>query len=94
MRAAAAVQALLLLAACSSAPQPREYLCEGGAHFTVSGGDDSVTLVLNGQSHRLPRVHSGSGEKYTDRRLLFWDKGKEAILAGSDHGMVHCRPSP
>ncbi len=83
---------LLTLAACSSPPpESRSFSCKGGTSFEVAGGGDSVTLTLNGKDHRLPRVHSGSGEKYTDRQLLFWDKGDgDAILASGTHGMVRC----
>ncbi len=82
----------LTLAACGSPPpESRSFSCKGGTTFEVTGGGDAITLTLNGKDHQLPRVHSGSGEKYTDRRLLFWEKGDgEAILASSSHGMVRC----
>ena len=83
----------LTLAACSSLPQEnRSFSCKGGTIFQVAGGGDSITLTLNGRNHQLACVHSGSGEKYTDRRLLFWDKGDgNAILASSTHGLVRCQ---
>ncbi len=83
----------LTLAACSSPPpESRSFSCKGGTTFEVAGGGKSVTLTLDGKDHQLPRVHSGSGKKYTDRRLLFWDKGDgHAILASSNHGMVRCQ---
>ncbi|GEM_PF-5892017 len=83
----------LLLASCAATPPSKSYHCESGARFEVHGGDDSVTLTLpDGRPHTLPRVRSGSGVKYTDRHLLYWDQGGgRAVLAGSNHGMTHCR---
>ncbi len=83
----------LALTACSSPPpESRSFSCKGGTTFEVAGGGKSVTLTRDGKDHQLPRVHSGSGKKYTDRRLLFWDKGDgHAILASSTHGLVHCQ---
>ncbi len=85
--------ALLTLTACSTlVPDNRSFSCKGGSSFEVAGGGESVTLTLDGKAHQLPRVHSGSGEKYTDRQLLFWDKQNgQAILASSRHGMVRCQ---
>jgi membrane-bound inhibitor of C-type lysozyme len=81
----------LLLGSCSATPPQTHYLCGDGTEFTTTGGGDDITVHIAGDDIRLPRVHSGSGEKYTDRRLLYWNKGDEAILASSDHGMVRCK---
>jgi len=86
--------AALLNACASQQPDRTHYRCDDGTRFDTRGGGDAITLVLNGQIHELPRVRSGSGEKYTDRKLLFWRKGEEIILASGTHRMVRCQPLP
>ncbi len=86
--------AALLNACASLQPDLVHYRCDDGTRFDTRGGGDAITLVLDGESRQLPRVRSGSGEKYTDRNLLFWRKGEESILASSNHGMVRCQPVP
>ena len=85
---------LALLAGCATSPPPMElsYRCSDGTTFIARGGGEKITLVFDDRSWTLPRVHSGSGVKYTDRELLFWEKGDEAILA-TGHRMIHCQVS-
>ncbi len=86
---------LALPGACAtSPPATTHYLCEDGTRLDAAGGGDAITLTIDGKKYRLPRVHSGSGEKYTDRNILFWGKGDESILATSGHGMVRCHSEP
>ena len=82
------------LAGCATPPPPMElsYQCSDGTGFIARGGGEKITLIFDDRTWTLPRVHSGSGVKYTDRELLFWEKGDEAILA-TGHRMIHCKPS-
>jgi len=83
---------VLSLAGCASHPPQVTYRCGDGTGFIARGGGDAITVLFEDRKVELPRVHSGSGEKYTDRELLFWNKGNEAILA-SGHRMVRCLPT-
>ena len=88
---------VLLLNACAgpqAEPELVHYRCNDGTRFDTRGGGDAITLLLHGEPRQLPRVHSGSGEKYTDRKLLFWKKGEESILASGSHDMVRCQAVP
>lgn len=85
---------VMLLAGCAGDQTPSSlmYNCKDGTRFTTRGGGEEITLVFEDRTVTLPRVHSGSGAKYTDRELLFWEKGDEAILS-SGHSMIRCQPS-
>ncbi len=93
-----AVALPLLLAACAAPLHPetaRRYQCSDGTRFTVRGGGEQVELILNGERLLLPRVRSGTGRKYTDRRLLLWEREEgRAVLATGGHGMLRCRALP
>lgn len=75
----------------SSEARGYNYSCDDGTRFSARGGGESITLIFPDRTLTLPKVRSGSGEKHTDRKLLFWNKGDEAILATGSHGMLHCR---
>ena len=39
----------------------------------------------------LPHLPSGSGAKYTDREIIFWTKGEEAMLEAEEGILRNCR---
>jgi membrane-bound inhibitor of C-type lysozyme len=87
---------LLLLLATGCAQQlPKvsetTWQCADGTRFTARGGGKEITLTFPHHTLTLPRVRSGSGEKYTNRRLLYWNKGNEVILS-TGHSMLRCHP--
>ena len=83
------VALLLGLGACAgSAPNEdlpnREvaFQCPGDRQFiAVFEPDlDSVVISLGGERTRLPQVPAASGARYSDGRMIFWNKGDEALL--------------
>jgi membrane-bound inhibitor of C-type lysozyme len=84
---------LLLATGCVQLPKAPEatWQCNDGTRFTAGGGGEEITLTFPHRTLTLPRVRSGSGEKYTDRQLLYWNKGNEVILS-TGHSMLRCHP--
>ena len=70
--------------ASSPAPQLHTfaYDCDDGSYIVTHMGpeDDAITIFLPGETIRLPHIQSGSGAKYSDGKITFWTKGKEALL--------------
>jgi membrane-bound inhibitor of C-type lysozyme len=50
--------------------------------------DDSATVRFAGREWRLPHVISGSGARYSDGKVTFWNKGKSALVQVDDKIMV------
>lgn len=110
----AAFAMLMLVAACAApepdravsadaAAPAREavFACgERMAHTRFDG--DRLTLRLGGESYALTQVRSGSGARYEGQAgnmpVLFWNKGREAILEIGGQNYPTCRqvddPSP
>lgn len=91
-----ALAAFLSLAACAANPAPADDLatgptylwrCDGGVTFTArntTGGNAEV--VAGGQTYRLPGVMAGSGVRYFDGRVEYWEHHEEAMLNGAAGG--------
>jgi membrane-bound inhibitor of C-type lysozyme len=73
----------LLLAACAAQPAV-VFRCEGGAELRAVFEDGRVRLAFPGHRVELPRAISGSGARYSDGRLTFWNKGREAFVQRGD----------
>ena len=61
--------------------------CDGGASFSArmtTGGNAEV--VAGGQTYHLPGVQAGSGVRYTDGQVEYWEHGDEAMLNGAAGG--------
>ena len=56
------------------------YECQSGDSFIVNIKDESVWVFLPKQTVQLPPMPSGSGEKYSDGVITFWNKGEQAVL--------------
>lgn len=67
--------------------------CDNGVTFTsqnTSGGN--IEVVASGQTYRLPGVIAGSGVRYSNGRVEFWEHGGEAMLNGAAGGPYeNCR---
>lgn len=83
-----------MLLACSS-PQQAEasdpdatYVCAGGRTFSVTydEGYTVATVRANGATYKLPAVISGSGARYSDGKVEFWEHQGEAMLNGAPGG--------
>ncbi|NOQ13072.1 MAG: hypothetical protein GQ583_01145 [Methyloprofundus sp.] len=92
----ACLSAYALLTACSQnifqlgqAPQTAEftnlsqtfaYECQGGYQFTASIDNQQAWLFLPERTVALMHISAASGMKYSGERVMFWSKGKEAML--------------
>ena len=94
-RIALALVALLSLSSCyrASAERPTLYSfgCEQNYPFTVQFQDDLALLTLPDRTVRLPQVVSGSGARYSDGNVTFWNKGNTARLWVGDRVYEECR---
>lgn len=97
MKKLALAASLLALAACGtvSAPSgPRaDWRCDGGAAFSMRLNDDGAAEIFAaGTIYTLPGVPAGSGTRYTDGTVEYWEHGGEAMLNGARGGpYANCR---
>ncbi|WP_020207719.1 MliC family protein [Gilvimarinus chinensis] len=88
--------------------QQTDYQCQGGESFKVFRGEyragdmrvkleeDEIWLsdTQTRTAHRMQKVPSASGEKYSDGSITFWAKGAEAIVQQDDKVLYKaCTPS-
>jgi membrane-bound inhibitor of C-type lysozyme len=92
------VAALLALSACAAAGDAPTgpslaWRCDDGASFSARMTTNGNAEVLaGGQTYRLPGVVAGSGTRYTDGRVEYWQHGDEAMLNGAEGGPYNnCR---
>jgi membrane-bound inhibitor of C-type lysozyme len=82
----------LAIAACEQRPVGKIHVfrCADGATVKVifTEADESMTMYLGKKSYKLKHVPSASGAKYTDGKVVFWNKGKEAFIQ-IDGEVVH-----
>jgi membrane-bound inhibitor of C-type lysozyme len=83
--------ALLALSACAPGDAPTgpslEWRCDGGASFSARmTTQGNAEVSAGGQVYRLPGVPAGSGTRYTDGRVEYWQHGDEAMLNGAQGG--------
>jgi len=90
--------ALLSLAACASTPTgpmgPRmDWRCDGGAAFSARiSGRGTAEVFAAGRTYSLPHVQAGSGAKYSNGSVEYWERGGEATLSGAHGGpYTNCR---
>jgi membrane-bound inhibitor of C-type lysozyme len=73
-----------VISACEKTPAgtTRVFKCSNGTRVEVvfSEKKESVTMVLEGKSYTLKHIPSGSGAKYSDGKVVFWNKGKGAFI--------------
>lgn len=85
-RAGAFAVALLAAAGCArrgAAPAAPEYVfrCPDGAEIRARYAADSVALQLPAGAARLPLAPSGSGARYANDTLEFWEHAGAARVA-------------
>lgn len=87
--------ALLALAACASGATggPRtDWRCNGGAAFSVRFDSNSAEVFAGGQLYNLPVAQSGSGARYSNGSVEYWEHQGEATLNGAVGGpYTNCR---
>jgi membrane-bound inhibitor of C-type lysozyme len=80
----AAVVACGVSGSCEKVPvgKGHVYKCSEGVVVRVvySETDETATVRFAGKTYRLKLVPSGSGAKYSDGKVVFWNKGDEALI--------------
>ena len=89
---AVAAMLCLALAACERRPVGKVHVfrCAGGATVKAifTEADETMTMYLGDKTYKLKRVPSASDAKYTDGKVIFWNKGKGAYIQ-IDGEVVH-----
>jgi membrane-bound inhibitor of C-type lysozyme len=90
--------AFVVLSACGTTQSggPRaEWRCDGGAAFSMRlDSDGNANVFAAGQTYTLPGVQAGSGTRYTNGSVEYWEHGNEAMLNGAHGGpYTNCRRS-
>ena len=93
-----AVAALFALCACAGdgpTGPSIEWRCEGGASFSARmTTQGNAEVQAGGQTYRLPGVQAGSGTRYSDGQVEYWQHGDEAMLNGAAGGpYANCVPA-
>lgn len=84
----------LLLAGCTQQQPPPEHTfrCPDGTEFGATFANDSVSLRLPNGEVTLPIAISGSGARYANDTLVFWEHQGAARVEHHGHMQyVECR---
>jgi putative lipoprotein len=67
--------------------------CDGGTQLTLRNlyREGAIALDQHEGPRRLPLVESGSGAKYSDGSMTFWNKGESASFERGGGAPVQCR---
>lgn len=95
MKTHALLVAALLLAACAteggggggeSVGARTTWRCPGGSSFSVSFTTSSARVTAAGHTYNLPHAVSGSGARYTNGSVQYWEHAGTATLTGAPGG--------
>jgi putative lipoprotein len=67
------------------------YECSDGYNFIARHEKGKVWLFLPEKTISLSHVPSGSGAKYRDGQVTYWNKGHEALLEIEDAKHLYCK---
>jgi membrane-bound inhibitor of C-type lysozyme len=66
--------------------------CDGGHSFTVSFTRNSALVSVNGRTYNLVHAQSGSGARYSNGSVEYWERVGQAQLTGTPGGpYANCR---
>ena len=95
MKYALLLAAALALSACAGAGAAgrTDWRCDGGKAFSVRlNAAGAAEVFAAGQTYTLPGVIAGSGTRYTNGAVEFWEHGGQAMLNGAFAGPYeNCR---
>jgi membrane-bound inhibitor of C-type lysozyme len=80
----------LSITGCEQPIEKASYTCDPNVTINTLITEHTLTLLINGQSYPLARERSASGEKFKNKHILFWRKGKESMLIKSGI-KYHCK---
>ncbi|MDX2275209.1 MAG: MliC family protein [Hyphomonadaceae bacterium] len=92
----AALALLALASACASSGSsgPRtDWSCAEGRAFSLRyNAQGAAEVFAAGRTYTLPQVQSGSGARYSDGAVEYWEHSGEATLNGAFGGpYANCR---
>jgi membrane-bound inhibitor of C-type lysozyme len=91
----ALLAALLFLAACASGPSRGsriDWSCDDERAFSVRIGATDAEIFAAGRIYTLPQARSGSGVRYTNNAVEYWEHQGGARLTGAFGGPYeNCR---
>ena len=97
MKTTLALLALAALSACASAPASNrvDWRCDQGRAFSLRyNGAGAAEVFAAGRTYALPAAQSGSGARYSDGQVEYWEHGGEATLNNAFGGpYTNCRRS-
>jgi membrane-bound inhibitor of C-type lysozyme len=96
MKKLALAASLLALAACGTVAAPggprADWRCDGGAAFSVRFEANTAEVFAAGRTYSLPIAQSGSGARYSDGAVEYWEHQGQATLNGALGGpYANCR---
>ncbi|MFZ2031324.1 MAG: MliC family protein [Vitreimonas sp.] len=91
MRQLLVLASFAALAACTTsggaATGQTQWRCDGGAAFSMHlTNEGNAEVFAGGRTYSLPGVVAGSGTRYTDGTVEYWEHGNEAMLNGAAGG--------
>lgn len=60
--------------------------CDGGSSFGVGFTTTGARVAAGGQTYALPHVQSGSGARYSNGSVQYWEHAGQATLTGARGG--------
>jgi membrane-bound inhibitor of C-type lysozyme len=98
MKKLLALALLTALAACGTTTQPSgprsDWRCDGGAAFSVRFENERAEVFAAGQTYSLAASQSGSGARYSNGTVEYWEHQGQATLNGAHGGpYTNCRRS-
>jgi len=72
-------------------PQRFSYVCDGGATVEVMLRGERARVTCNRKSYAMKHVLSGSGARYAEGSIVWWNKGSEGLLQDEtdpDHPVI------
>ena len=63
-------------------PVPRKfsYACDGGSTINVTLREQTARVTFKDKSYSMKQVRSGSGARYSDGTIVWWNKGYQGFL--------------
>lgn len=63
-----------------------DWKCDNNAAFSVRFTTEAAQVFAGGQTYTLPHAQSGSGARYTNGTVEYWEHAGSAQLGGAPGG--------
>ena len=63
-------------------PVPRKfsYTCDGGVTVNITLRENRARVTFQDKTYSMKQARSGSGARYSDGTIIWWNKGYEGFL--------------